>query len=313
MLQLPRGVRTAFSTGWNLEATVAVDDPVPDDAEALASVGASASDGEAAHRALRSPDQVFDLTGRVALVTGGGTHLGAAMAAALAGAGAEVHLASRRLEVCADVADRLNDSGARASAHRCDISDARSVRELVDGIVSGSGRLDALVANAGGSAVRGPFTELDPQDLRGSMEVNVLGTAYCAQAAARHMIPAGRGSIVLIGSIHGALGSDRRAYGPGWVGSAADYHIAKGAVMNMARALAMEWSPHGVRVNCLSPGQIPKPSLPAVQADRFRAAIPLDRLGVPQDLAGAALLLASDAGSFISGQNIVVDGGWSAR
>lgn len=291
---------------------MAVDVPVPDDAGAAA-VGEREPAERAARQAVRSPAELFDLTGRVALVTGGGTHLGAAMAAALAGAGAEVHLASRRLDVCTAVADSLNDSGARAFAHRCDISDADAVRDLVDGIVTASGRLDTLVANAGGSAVRGSFTDVEPHQLRGSVEVNVLGTAYCAQAAARHMIPARRGSVVLIGSIHGALGSDRRAYGPGWVGSAADYYIAKGAVVNMARALAMEWSVHGVRVNCLSPGQIPKPTLPAVQAERFRAAIPLDRLGVPQDLCGAVLLLASDAGSFITGQNIIVDGGWSAR
>jgi NAD(P)-dependent dehydrogenase (short-subunit alcohol dehydrogenase family) len=260
-----------------------------------------------------TPAQLFDLTGRVALVTGGGTHLGAAMAGALAGAGAEVHLASRRRQVCAEVADRLSDSGARAFAHGCDISDPQAVRDLVDGVAAAGGRLDVLVANAGGSAVRGAFTDLDPADLRATMDVNVVGTASCAQAAARHMIRAGGGSIILIGSIHGALGSDRRAYGPEWVGSAADYHIAKGAVVNMARALAMEWSLSGVRVNCLSPGQMPKPTLPAAQAERFRSATPLGRLGVPQDLAGAVLLLASDAGSFITGQNLVVDGGWSAR
>jgi gluconate 5-dehydrogenase len=282
--------------------------------ESADTVAAAAAGGPpSATAAVRSPNELFDLSGRVALITGGGTHLGAAMAAALAGAGAQVHLASRRLEMCTDVAGRLNDSGGQAFAHRCDISDPAAVRSLVDGIVSAAGRLDVLVANAGGSAVRGSFTELDPLDLRTTLDVNVVGTASCAQAAARHMIGAGGGSIILIGSIHGALGSDRRAYGPEWAGSAADYHIAKGAVVNMARALAMEWSWSGVRVNCLSPGQIPKPTLPAVQAERFRAAIPLGRLGVPADLAGATLLLASDAGAFITGQNLVVDGGWSAR
>jgi len=275
--------------------------------------GAAADDASSAAAPVRSPADLFDLTGQVALITGGGTHLGAAMAAALAGAGAEVHLASRRLEVCAAVADALTAAGARASAHCCDIADPVDVRALVDGVVADTGRLDVLVANAGGSAVRGSFTDLDPQDLRTTLDVNVLGTATCAQAAARHMIDAGGGSIILIGSIHGALGSDRRAYGPGWVGSAADYHIAKGAVVNMARALAMEWSLSGVRVNCLSPGQIPKATLVAVQTERFREATPLGRVGVPADLAGAVLLLASDAGSFITGQNLIVDGGWSAR
>jgi NAD(P)-dependent dehydrogenase (short-subunit alcohol dehydrogenase family) len=235
------------------------------------------------------------------------------MAAALAGAGAEVHLASRRGDLCRQVAAELSAGGAQVRGWSCDIADPTAVSGLVDQIATEAGRFDVLICNAGGSSLRGAFTELSAESLRATMDVNIIGTAACAQAAARQMIPAGNGSIIRIGSIHGALGSDRRVYGPDWSGSAADYHIAKGAVVNMARALAMAWSEHGIRVNCLSPGQIPKPTLVGTQAERFRAATPLARLGVPADLMGVALLLASDAGSFITGQNIVVDGGWSAR
>lgn len=262
---------------------------------------------------VATPAKLFDMKGRIALVTGGGTHLGRGMAAALAGAGAGVHLASRQQDRCRRVAGELSSGGALVRGWSCDITDPIAVHRLVDQIVAEHGRLDVLVCNSGGSAARGAFTDLDAQTLRDTMDLNVVGTATCVQAAARHMVGAGRGSIILIGSIHGSLGSDRRAYAPDFAGSASDYHIAKGAIVNMARALAMEFSQYGVRVNCLSPGQIPKPSLPAGQAVAFRSAIPLGRLGAPEDLMGAALLLASDAGAFITGQNIVVDGGWSAR
>jgi gluconate 5-dehydrogenase len=260
-----------------------------------------------------APGELFDLSGRTAVVTGGGTHLGRAMAAVLIGAGAFVHLVSRRGELCRAVAAELSPDGSSARGHGCDIADGDAVSALVDGIVAESGRIDVMVCNAGGSSVRGAFTEMPDQDLRHTLDVNIVGTAACARAAARHMIPAGSGSIVLIGSISGVVGHDQRAYGSDWGRSAADYYIAKGAVINMARALAMEWSTSGVRVNCLSPGQIPKPTLIATQVERFRDATALGRVGVPADLMGAVLLLASDAGSFITGQNLVVDGGWTAR
>ncbi|WP_051266576.1 SDR family NAD(P)-dependent oxidoreductase [Nakamurella lactea] len=259
------------------------------------------------------PDKLFDLNGRVAVVTGGGTHLGAAMAGALAAAGARVHLMARNGARCQRVANGLSESGFQAQGHECDVTDSMAVERVVGEITADSGRLDVLVANAGGSSARGPFTELTDVQIRSSMELNVLGTAACIRSAAWPMIAAGAGSIILIGSIHSSLGSDRRAYDDSWEGSAADYHIAKGAIVNMARALAMEWATTGVRVNCLSPGQIPKSSLPAPQAERFRESIPIGRLGEPDDLAGAVLLLASDAGSFITGHNLIVDGGWSAR
>lgn len=262
---------------------------------------------------IRSPDQLFDMSGRVALVTGGGTHLGRGMAAAFVGAGAEVHIASRRAALCQQVAQDLSGDGRTVRGWGCDVTDPASVHSLVERVMVECGRLDVLVCNAGGASERGSFIQLPTESLRKSLDVSVVGTATCAQAAARHMIEAGSGSIILIGSIHAALGSDRRVYAPDYVGGAADYHIAKGAVVNMARALAMEWSMHGVRVNCLSPGYFPRASLPEHQAERYRLSTPLGMVGRPGDLAGAAVLLASDAGAFITGQNLIVDGGWSAR
>ena len=257
------------------------------------------------------PQELFELTGRVAVVTGGATHLGRAMTSALAGSGAIVYIAARDGDRCRVVADKFAAAGADVRGRTCDIADPEAIVDLMDGIASNHGRLDIAVCNAAARS-KGGFMEMGTDALRQNLDVNILGTALCARAAARHMLSRHSGSIVLIGSTHGALGSDRRTYAPGFQGSAADYHIAKGAIINMARALAMEWSTEGVRVNCLSPGQIPQPSLPIEQLEYFRSSIPLGILGRPEDLMGTVLLLASDAGRFITGQNLIVDGGASA-
>ncbi len=251
------------------------------------------------------------MTGRVAVVTGGGVHLGRAMAAALAGAGGTVYIASRDGDRCRAVAAQMTAAGGTVYGRACDISDPAEIDELMHSVAVDHGRLDVAVCNAAARS-KGSFLDMDTSVLRANLNVNILGTALCAQAAARHMIPRGAGSIILIGSTHGALGSDRRTYAPGFQGSAADYHIAKGAIVNMARALGTEWASAGVRVNCLSPGQIPQSWLSGQQLEYFRSGIPLGRLGRSDDLAGAILLLASDAGSYITGQNLIVDGGWSA-
>lgn len=260
---------------------------------------------------LPRPRDLFGLAGRVAVVTGGAVHLGRAMASVLAGSGATVYIASRDGDRCQAVADELTAAGGDVRGRTCDIADGQAIEELVDGILTECGRLDVTVCNAAARS-RGSFLDMDADTFRANINVNVVGTALCARAAARHMMSRGTGSIILIGSTHGALGSDRRTYAPGFQGSAADYHIAKGAIINMARALATEWSTAGIRVNCLSPGQIPRPGLSAEQSEYFRSGIPLGTLGRREDLMGAVLLLASDAGRFITGQNLIVDGGWSA-
>ncbi len=126
------------------------------------------------------------------------------------------------------------------------------------------------------------------------------------------MIPAMRGAIITVGSIHAQLGSDPRLYAPEFKRSTQSYHAAKGAILNLTRGLACELAQYGITVNCISPGQIPKPSLDAVTRENFRNMVPLGRLGVPADLNGAVALFASEAGRWITGQNITVDGGWTA-
>ena len=257
--------------------------------------------------------QLFDLTGRVAIVTGGGTHLGRAMATALGELGAFVAIASRRRELCEQVATELRDSGIDCSALGCDVTSEDQVNSLVQAVVAERGRLDVMVCNAGGSAGEPTYIpDGSADEFVRTFELNTMGAYLCAQAAARVMIPQRSGSIITIGSIHGFLSSNKRFYeGLDFRRGAAAYQTAKGGVINLTRHLATELGEYGITANCISPGQVPRPDTSPEFRERARNAIPLERIGTPDDLKGAVALLASPAGSWITGHNLVVDGGWS--
>lgn len=255
----------------------------------------------------------LDLRSRVGVVTGGGTHLGLAMARALGELGMHVVLAGRRREVVDEAAQRLSADGLSAEAAALDAADEEAVNALVQRLQARHGRLDLMLCNAGGGQGQEMAPNIQRDDLEATLRKNVSTTLVCAQAAARMMIASGRGgAIVTVGSIHASLGSDPRLYDPGFRRSSQSYHAAKGAILNLTRALACEWAAHDITVNCISPGQIPKPTIDAVTRERFRQQVPLGRLGEPDDLRGAIALFASPAGRWITGQNLVVDGGWSA-
>ena len=169
-----------------------------------------------------------------------------------------------------------------------------------------------MVCNAGGAFGTAMAPHIPVADLEATLRLNVTTTMVSAQAAARAMIPKQRGAIITIGSLHATLGSDPRLYAPGYKRSTQSYHASKGAILNLTRGLACEFAQYHITVNCISPGQIPKASLDAVTRENFRQQVPLARLGVPADLAGAVALFASEAGRWITGQNLMVDGGWSA-
>ena len=248
----------------------------------------------------------------VAVVTGGGTHLGLAMATALAELGASVYLVGRRRDVVQDGAAALRARGLAAQGVSCDAADEAGVDQVVQGILQAHGRLDVMVCNAGGAFGSAMAPHISVADLEATLHLNVTTTMVCAQAAARVMIPKQRGAIITIGSLHASLGSDPRLYAADFKRSTQSYHASKGAILNLTRALACEFAQYNITVNCISPGQIPKPSLDAFTRENFRNNVPLGRLGVPSDLAGAVSLFATEAGRWITGQNLTVDGGWSA-
>lgn len=259
----------------------------------------------------KSIQQLFDLRGRTAIVTGGGTHLGTAFTEALCDLGAKVYIASRRYELCEEVADRLRGQGMDTTAIRCDVTDESQVDALVDRVMNENDRLDIAICNAGGSFTTSYPPNGDVDEFRQTLDVNLTGTYITAQSAGRAMIPAKCGSIITLGSIAATLAMDSRIYNPEFKRSGPPYIAAKGGILSLTLAMAAEFGEHGITVNCISPGQIPRIDTNADQIETFRKMIPLQRTGLSQDLKGTAALLASDAGAWITGQEFRVDGGWS--
>ncbi|MDA1257762.1 MAG: SDR family oxidoreductase [Chloroflexi bacterium] len=257
--------------------------------------------------------EMLDMTGRSAIVTGGGTHLGRAMASTLGELGAAVYIASRRADLCEQTAAELRADGLDVTALGCDVTDESQVDDLVGRVIKDRGRLDVMVANAGAAFTTSYIPDASIDEFRKTVEVNLTGTYICAQSAARVMIPRRSGSIVTLGSIHGFLTSDKRMYDglPTFRRSGPPYQAAKGGIINLTRGLAAELGEYGITANCISPGQIPRTSTDEGHVERSRLAIPLQRTGVPDDLKGAIALLASPAGAWITGHNLIVDGGWS--
>jgi len=255
---------------------------------------------------------IFDLTGRTAVVTGGGTHIGRSIAMALARFGARVHITGRRADMCEEAAAAIQRQQLHCTAHACDASDETAMERLCAEVAAETGRLDILIANAAGRGGRALAPTIGREQWDETFRLTVTTAAVSAQAAVRHMDPQVGGRIIFVGSIHGFLGADPRMYGRGYSRSGSDYHAAKGAIVNLTRSLACELGPVGVNVNCVSPGQIPPGSTDDTTTERFRLSTPLGICGVPSDLDGVVVLLSSAASRFITGQNIVVDGGWSA-
>lgn len=261
-----------------------------------------------------NPSELFDLTGRVALVTGGGTHLGRAMAEALAAQGAVTYIVGRRPEVLQESADAMRSNGWDCRELTMDVTDEDQVNQVVDQIVIDAGAPDIVVCNAGGNAESSYPPNTDISALIETMNSHVIGSVITANAAARHMVERGSGSIITISSVHGSLAADPRLYRnltemPRR--SSLAYQTSKAALFGVTRNLAAELGRSGVRVNCISPGHIPKDTANPEFVLRVVEGNALGIKGVPDDLKGAVLLLASDAGRFITGQNLNVDAGWT--
>lgn len=249
------------------------------------------------------PRVPFDLSGRVAVVTGASSGLGARFARVLDAAGARVVVTARRAERIEALAAELRDG----SAVTADLAEPGAADVIVEAALSRFGRLDVLVNNAGAGTDR-PAVDLPVEDFRRVLEVNLVAPFALAQAAARVMLRAGTGSIVNVASQFGLVGTS--------AGLSA-YSAAKGGLVNLTRHLAAEWSPEGVRVNALAPGYFATEMTQDVFEDeRFVAwttrNTPLRRTGREGELDGALLYLASDASSYTTGSVLVVDGGWTA-
>ena len=256
--------------------------------------------------------QLFDLTGRSALITGATGWLGASMARALAEAGCDVVVSSRDRTRAQAIANTLPSIGQqRHYAVELDHMEVDSInRGFADALAATHG-IDILVNNGleieGGDLTNVTFDEFHRH------QRNNAGYFELARNVRDHALAAGRpASIVMIGSMYGRVGSYPDAYQGVGPASPVAYHVLKGGTLQMARHLAVYWAKDNVRVNCLSPGPFPKDDVPEELVRRLEAKNPMGRMGRPHELKGALLLLASDAGSYISGQNIVVDGGWTA-
>lgn len=255
--------------------------------------------------------ELFDLTGKVAIVTGGAGYLGTAMCEALADAGARVVVASRNLAKCEVLAKKL---GSYHLGLRLDQDKPDSISALIEETVKRMGRIDILVNNA----YSGPLPSIDtatPEDMDRSLHTGVTGYFLLAREAARHMREVGGGSIINIASMYGLVASYPEVYVGMTVKSPPNYHAVKGAVIHLTRHLAVYWAKDGIRVNAISPGPFPHDSLRQANPEfinRLKAKVPMGRMGEPWELKGAVVFLASRASSYVTGQNIVVDGGWTA-
>ena len=246
----------------------------------------------------------FDLSGRVALVTGASRGIGEAAARLLADHGAHVIVSSRRIDACRKVADSINSEGNSAEALACNVGSMDDIGQLFEAIEAKHGRLDILVNNAATNPYFGHVLDTDPAAFQKTVDVNIRGYFFCSVAAARIMRENSGGSIINTASTSALQPGPMQAI----------YSITKGAVVNMTRAFAKECAEFGIRVNALLPGLTRTRFATALFANEAIYQLAIDRIPMrrhaePEEMAGAVLYLASDASSYTTGESIVVDGG----
>jgi NAD(P)-dependent dehydrogenase (short-subunit alcohol dehydrogenase family) len=251
--------------------------------------------------------QLFDLTGRVAIITGGSIGLGRQMAEGLAEMGANLVLCARKKERCEQAAAELQNLGVKTLALGCDVKNPAEVQAVVDAAMSEFGRIDILINNAG-TSWGAPVEEMRLEHWNKVIETNLTGTFLFSQAAGRFMTAQRRGKIINIASVAGIRGAPPEFQAIG-------YHASKGGVIAFTKDLACKWGIHNIQVNSIAPGWFPT-NMSQVVIERnkegFLKKIPVRRFGNDHDLKGAAVFLASDASDYVTGHVLVVDGGQTA-
>jgi NAD(P)-dependent dehydrogenase (short-subunit alcohol dehydrogenase family) len=250
--------------------------------------------------------RLFDLTGKIAIVTGSSRGIGLAIAAAMADQGAKVVISSRKQDACEEVAHAINaqHGEGRAIAVAANISSKDDLQHLVDETRKAFGRVDVLVCNAASNPYYGPMAGISDDQFRKILDNNVIANHWLISMVAPEMLERGEGSIIIVSSIGGLTSSTM-------IGA---YNISKAADFQLARNLAAEFGPKGVRVNCIAPGLVRTDFARALweNPDTLKAvtrSTPLRRIGEPHEIAGAAVYLASPASTFMTGQAMIVDGG----
>ncbi len=247
---------------------------------------------------------LFDLTGKVVVVTGASRGIGRAMALRMADAGARIVVSSRKLDACEEVARTIREAGGEAAAVACNVTHIDQLEHLVAASIDEFDRIDCLVGNAAVNPHYGPMTTISESAFEKIINCNVRANLWLARLVLPGMAERGGGTIIYVSSIAGLKGTDD-------IGT---YGISKAALIAMARNLAVTWGEHGIRVNTIAPGLVRTDFAKALWENPERLArveehYPMRRIGEPDDIAGTAVFLASDAGRYMTGQTIVVDGG----
>ena len=252
-------------------------------------------------------ERLFSLEGRVALVTGASGGIGRALAVGLAGAGAAVAIHGRDADALAETARQVTDVGGQGGVFPADLVDPAACGELIVQVAAWGGRLDILI-NCAGMNRRKPVADVPLEDFEDIVAVNLRSLYFLSQAARPHLIAQGGGKIIQIGSLTSFIG----------LGGVGVYGATKAAVAQLTKTMAVEWAADNIQVNCLAPGFIKTPLTEAsvwgddVKRRWLLRRIPARRAGIPDDLIGTALLLASPASAYLTGQTITVDGGFLA-
>ena len=251
--------------------------------------------------------ELFDLTGRVAIVSGGSMGLGLQMAEGLAESGANLVLCARKKERCEQAAEALRSHGVQVLALECDVKDKAAVKQVVEETLAKFGRVDILINNAGVSW-GAPVEDMTLEQWDKVLSTNLTGTFLFCQAVGKAMAAQGSGKIINIASVAGLGGASSELQAIG-------YHASKGGVIAFTKDLACKWAPHNIQVNAIAPGWFPTHMSGWIienRKDSLLAKIPQRRFGSDHDLKGAAVFLASDASAYVTGHVLVVDGGQTA-